>query len=137
MTTVAGHRPVLLDEVLNALAVRSGGRYLDGTFGGGGHSRAILRECAPNGHVLAVDADPDAVARGMELASRPELRGHLIIRHANFRDLATVAHQEGSAPADVIRLSRGLSSFQLDETERGFAFRLDGPLDMRFDTSSG
>ena len=130
----AGHYPVLLQEVVAALAPRSGGRYLDGTFGGGGHSRALLVASAPAGWVLALDADPAAVARGERL--RVEFGERLVVRQANFAELARVASATGFAPLDGVLLDLGLSSFQLAEAERGFSFSGDGPLDMRFGPSA-
>jgi 16S rRNA (cytosine1402-N4)-methyltransferase len=135
--TEAGHRPVLLDEAVAWLAPRPGGRYLDGTFGGGGHSRAILAASAPDGRVLALDADLAAVARGLALATEPGLDGRLRVVHSNFAELGDVAGREGMLPLDGVLLDLGLSSFQLDAAERGFAFRFDGPLDMRFDPTRG
>ena len=136
-TTQHGHQPVLLDEVLAALAPRPGERYLDGTFGGGGHTRAILAASEPDGIVLALDADPDAVARARQLAVTPGVGDRLRPVHANFADVAAVARREGTLPLDGVLLDLGLSSFQLDTGARGFAFRLDGPLDMRFDPTRG
>jgi 16S rRNA (cytosine1402-N4)-methyltransferase len=132
-----GHRPVLLDEAIAWLAPRSGGRYLDGTFGGGGHSRAILAASAPDGRVLALDADPAAVDRGRSLAAEPAAVGRLTVVHANFADLYDVAARQDMLPLDGVLLDLGLSSFQLDAAERGFAFRFAGPLDMRFDPTQG
>jgi 16S rRNA (cytosine1402-N4)-methyltransferase len=132
-----GHRPVLLDEAIAWLAPRHGGRYLDGTFGGGGHSRAILDTSGPDGRVLALDADLEAVTRGRVLASEPVAAGRLTVVHANFADLLAVASREGMLPLDGVLLDLGLSSFQLDAAERGFAFRFEGPLDMRFDPTRG
>jgi 16S rRNA (cytosine1402-N4)-methyltransferase len=133
----AGHRPVLLEQAVAGLLPRPGGRYLDGTFGGGGHTRALLDASAPDGVVLALDADPGAIAHAEALQQKPGLAQRLIPVHANFADLATVAHDKGVAPLDGILLDLGLSSFQLDEPERGFAFRHEGPLDMRFDPKTG
>lgn len=132
-----GHRPVLLEESVSFLAPQSGGRYLDGTFGGGGHTRAILDASAPDGRVLALDADPAAVARGERLSVDPAYAGRLMVAHANFADLATVAGVGGFLPLDGILLDLGLSSFQLDDPGRGFSFRFGGPLDMRFDRTRG
>jgi 16S rRNA (cytosine1402-N4)-methyltransferase len=132
-----GHVPVLLDEVVAALAPRPGGRYLDGTFGGGGHARAILAAGAPDACLLALDADEEAVARGRQLAAEPPNCGRLTVAHANFARLAEVARDLGFAPLDGVLLDLGLSSFQLAAAERGFAFRQVGPLDMRFDRSAG
>jgi 16S rRNA (cytosine1402-N4)-methyltransferase len=135
--TAAGHRPVLRDEAIAALAPRAGGRYIDGTFGGGGHTRELLAACAPDGVVLALDADPAAIARAEALRAELALGARLIPVQRNFADLAEVAHEQGVAPVDGVLLDLGLSSFQLDTPERGFAFRLDGPLDMRFDPTRG
>jgi 16S rRNA (cytosine1402-N4)-methyltransferase len=131
------HRPVLLAETLAALQPRPGGRYLDGTFGGGGHTLAILEASAPDGIVLALDADAEAIERGHRLQAELGLGDRLRLVHANFARLAEVARREGVTPLDGILLDLGLSSFQLATAERGFAFRLEGPLDMRFDQSVG
>lgn len=132
-----GHVPVLLHEVVTALAPRPGGRYLDGTFGGGGHTRAILDASAPDGVVLALDADAAAIERGRALAAEPGIGRRLRLAHANFAELGDVAAREKVLPLDGVLLDLGLSSFQLDQAERGFAFLLEGPLDMRFDRSRG
>ena len=132
-----GHEPVLLAEAVAALAPRPGGRYLDGTFGGGGHTRAILQASAPDGVVLALDADPAAIGRVWALVTAPGVGSRLRPVQANFAELADVAEREGMVPLDGVLLDLGLSSFQLDEAERGFAFRFEGPLDMRFDPQRG
>ncbi|HET8523357.1 MAG TPA: 16S rRNA (cytosine(1402)-N(4))-methyltransferase RsmH, partial [Thermomicrobiales bacterium] len=129
--------PVLAAEAIAALAPQSGGRYLDATFGGGGHTRLLLDASAPDGRVLALDADPEAVARARALASDPAYHGRLQIRHANFEDLDRVVAEAGFAPLDGVLMDLGLSSFQLDTAGRGFAFRYEGPLDMRFDPEHG
>jgi 16S rRNA (cytosine1402-N4)-methyltransferase len=126
----AGHQPVLLREVLGFLSPVSGGRYLDCTFGGGGHSRAIL-ESAPGVEVIALDRDADSAPRAQALAV--EFPGRFSLRVQNFSDL-------GSLPApgfDGILFDFGLSSFQIDDPERGFSFRADGPADMRMDRRTG
>ncbi len=137
--TSTGHRPVLLEQTVAGLLPRPGGRgkYLDATFGGGGHTRALLDASAPDGVVLALDADPDAIRRARALQQEPGLAQRLIPVHANFADLATVARERKQMPLDGILLDLGLSSFQLDQPERGFAFRHEGPLDMRFDPEMG
>lgn len=129
--SISGHAPVLLAEVLEYLQPTRGGRFIDATFGGGGHSRAILDASAPGGTLLALDADPAAIARGGSL--RAEYGRRLSIVHGNFRDIASLARRAGFAQVDGILIDLGLSSFQLDEPARGFAFRFSGPLDMRFD----
>ncbi|MCX2727287.1 16S rRNA (cytosine(1402)-N(4))-methyltransferase RsmH [Thermomicrobium sp. 4228-Ro] len=132
-TTV--HEPVLLAEVLHYLAPCPGGRYVDATFGGGGHARAILEASAPDGRLLAIDADPAAVARAEALAAR--YPGRLVPCHGNFRDLASLARRHGFDPADGILFDLGLSSDQLADPARGFSFQQPGPLDMRFDPTQG
>jgi 16S rRNA (cytosine1402-N4)-methyltransferase len=127
-----GHIPVLLDEVLDALNLKAGGRYLDGTFGGGGYSRAML-EAAPDCTLLALDRDPSAIAGGAALASA--MSGRLVLAQAEFGHLADVAMQHAMAPLDGVVLDIGVSSMQIDEAERGFSFRFDGPLDMRMASS--
>jgi 16S rRNA (cytosine1402-N4)-methyltransferase len=121
------HIPVMLQEVLATLAPRPGETILDGTFGGGGYSAAIL-EAAPC-TVWAMDRDPDAIARGAALAQRFPGRLHLI--EGRFGDMVQHLAARGVTALDGVVLDLGVSSFQLDEAERGFSFRLDGPLDMR------
>lgn len=130
MTLTPGHYPVLLHEAVDALAPRTDGRYLDGTFGGGGHTAALLAASAPAGRVLSLDADPAAIARGEALCA--EAGGRLILQQGNFAELADFAKASDFAPLDGILLDLGLSSFQLADPERGFSFATDGPLDMRF-----
>ena len=122
------HRPVMLDEVLSALAPRSGGSYCDGTFGAGGYTRALL-EADPQGSVLAIDRDPDAVQAGQAMCA--EFAGRLRVVEGRFGDLALLATQQPGAPFDGIVLDIGVSSMQLDDPARGFSFRAEGPLDMR------
>ncbi|AOX19625.1 16S rRNA (cytosine(1402)-N(4))-methyltransferase RsmH [Kozakia baliensis] len=129
-----GHIPVMLAEVLSALAPRDGGRYLDGTFGGGGYARAILRaaDCA----LWAIDRDPDALARGTQLAEafrRPDGASRLHMLGGTFGDMQALT--KDAAPFDGIVLDIGVSSYQIDQAERGFSFRNDGPLDMRMSQS--
>jgi 16S rRNA (cytosine1402-N4)-methyltransferase len=131
-----GHQPVLLNEAMALLAPQPGERYLDGTFGGGGHTRAILA-AAPDSLVLALDADPDAIDRAAALAATLERPDRLRPVRANFAHLTAIAHETGLAPLDGVLLDLGLSSFQLGATERGFSFQADGPLDMRFDPTTG
>jgi 16S rRNA (cytosine1402-N4)-methyltransferase len=129
------HVPVMLAEVLEALAPRAGGRYVDGTLGGGGYSAAILAACGPDGRVLGLDADPAALER-----ARARLAGfgeRVSLAHANFRALGQIAGEQGFAPCDGVVLDLGLSSDQLGWPHRGFSFAVDGPLDMRYDPRSG
>jgi 16S rRNA (cytosine1402-N4)-methyltransferase len=122
----ARHIPVLLPDALECLAVASGGRYIDGTFGAGGYTRAILER---GGTVLALDRDPFAIEAGEPLVA--EAGGRLKLVEGRFSDLDAHAAATGFAPADGVVLDIGVSSMQLDRAERGFSFRLDGPLDMR------
>ncbi|MFN8676913.1 MAG: 16S rRNA (cytosine(1402)-N(4))-methyltransferase RsmH [Thermomicrobiales bacterium] len=133
----AGHMPVLRDEAIAALLPRAGGRYIDGTFGGGGHTRELLAASAPDGVVLALDADPAAIARAEALRADPAFGARLIAVQSNFAELSQIARELDFAPVNGVLLDLGLSSFQLDAPDRGFAFRLDGPLDMRFDPTRG
>ena len=135
--TLAGHQPVLRDEVIAALRPHAGGRYLDATFGGGGHTCALLDAAVPDGMVLALDTDPEAIDRALTLHREPGIADRLVPVRANFATLAAVARDYGFVPLDGILLDLGLSSFQLDQPERGFAFRSAGPLDMRFDPERG
>jgi 16S rRNA (cytosine1402-N4)-methyltransferase len=125
-----GHNPVLLREVIALLAPKAGGRFLDGTFGGGGHTRAIL-EAAEGVEVVAFDRDPAALQRAESLKSEYASRFELV--SADFGRLGELARGE----FDGALFDLGLSSFQLDEPGRGFAFRHDAPADMRMDTRSG
>jgi 16S rRNA (cytosine1402-N4)-methyltransferase len=125
------HVPVLLEESIAALAPRRGGRYVDGTVGGGGHAEAILERSSPDGRLLGLDLDPAALARARIRLSRFGDRVSLI--HSTYVSIETIARWEGFAPVDGILLDLGLSSDQLESSERGFGFRSPGPLDMRFD----
>ena len=127
----ARHVPVLREEVLAALDLRQeshgGGLYLDGTFGAGGYTAAILAH--PGTRVLALDRDPTAIAGGAHLVDK--FGDRLTLVEARFADLEAVAARLGLGPFDGVALDIGVSSMQLDQAERGFSFRRDGPLDMR------
>lgn len=125
----ARHIPVLLEEVLDALAIREGGLYLDGTFGAGGYTQAIL--ATPGTRVLALDRDPDAIAAGQDLVAH--YGGRLMLEHARFSTCADVAARLGLGPFDGATFDVGVSSMQIDQAERGFSFRFEGPLDMRME----
>jgi 16S rRNA (cytosine1402-N4)-methyltransferase len=126
-----GHIPVLYQSVLEYLSVKPGGCYLDGTVGAGGHAAAILEASAPHGRLLAMDRDPAALSFAGRRLSR--FGDRVILLHASYAEMTEQAPRLGFAPLDGILLDLGLSSRQLDDPARGFAFRHDGPLDMRFD----
>jgi len=121
------HIPVMLDEVLDVLQPRNGGLYVDGTFGAGGYTRAILEaaDCA----VLAIDRDPNAVLRGRALETK--FAGRLTLIEGCFGDMQRLVTELGHEKVDGVALDVGVSSMQLDEAARGFSFMKDGPLDMR------
>jgi 16S rRNA (cytosine1402-N4)-methyltransferase len=129
------HRPVLLDEVLEALNIKSDGIYIDGTFGRGGHARAILQQLGPGGLLLAMDKDPEAVAEARKLS---DLDRRFSIERGTFAMLERYINDRGwMGKVDGILLDLGVSSPQFDDPQRGFSFRHDGPLDMRMDPASG
>jgi 16S rRNA (cytosine1402-N4)-methyltransferase len=129
------HQTVLLQEAVDALAVKEAGVYVDGTFGRGGHSKAILKSLDVNACLYVFDKDPEAVAAAKKI-SESDSRVHVI--HASFADLKKVFEGEGLLEkVDGILLDLGLSSPQLDEGERGFSFMRNGPLDMRMNNKAG
>jgi 16S rRNA (cytosine1402-N4)-methyltransferase len=131
MTAERGsHVPVLLDEAMEALGVRQGGLYLDGTFGAGGYSQAIL---ARGGDAIGVDRDPLAVARGQARVAAAKNRLRLV--EGRFGDVQTILASLGAPPLDGAVFDIGVSSMQIDEVARGFSFRHDAPLDMRMSAS--
>ena len=128
------HTPVLLEAALQALAIRPDGRYVDGTFGRGGHSRGILSRLGRNGRLLAMDRDPSALEASGQLAADPRFS----FRQGAFSHMAEVIRQHWpEAGVDGVLLDLGVSSPQLDEPSRGFSFQHDGPLDMRMDPGTG
>ncbi|QLF92742.1 16S rRNA (cytosine(1402)-N(4))-methyltransferase RsmH [Pseudomonas sp. ABC1] len=129
------HITVLLDEAIEALAVRADGRYLDGTFGRGGHSRKLLLRLGPQGSLLGFDKDPQAIATGQALAAED---GRFVVVQRSFAELGEEIAQRGwSGSVSGVLLDLGVSSPQLDDPERGFSFQHDGPLDMRMNPDSG
>ncbi len=131
MNAVAIHIPVLLQEVLNGLEVKPGGRYADCTIGTGGHAREILEKSAPDGRLLGIDLD----ARAIEV-SRRRLRHYerrVTLVHDSYVHLKEIASEQRLLPVDGVLMDLGVSSLQLEEAERGFSFQEEGPLDMRFD----
>jgi 16S rRNA (cytosine1402-N4)-methyltransferase len=129
------HRTVLLEEAVDALAIdgaRANGVYVDGTFGRGGHSRRILERLGAQGRLIAFDKDPQAIATARTVAD-----ARFEIVHDSFATMAEVLAARGIAQVEGILLDLGISSPQVDQAGRGFSFRLDGPLDMRMDTTRG
>jgi 16S rRNA (cytosine1402-N4)-methyltransferase len=127
--TSAPHIPVLLSEVVAGLAPTAGAVFIDGTFGAGGYSQALLE--AADCRVFGIDRDPSAVARGEELAKRYD--GRLTVLAGRFGDMGQLLADRGVAKVDGVALDLGVSSMQIDEAERGFSFQKDGPLDMRME----
>jgi Predicted S-adenosylmethionine-dependent methyltransferase involved in cell envelope biogenesis len=125
------HKPVMLPEVLHALAPKKNEVYLDATFGAGGYSRAILEsaEC----RVYAIDRDPNAVMLADALAR--DFPGRFLLLAGNFGDMLSLLASEGVSKVDGIIMDIGVSSMQIDDASRGFSFRQDGPLDMRMNQS--
>lgn len=133
--TSSTHVPVLLGPVLEGLCIREDGLYVDGTFGRGGHSRAILDRLGENGRLIAIDRDPAAIASAPDrLTSDPRFE---LVRGEIAQLGSIVAARNGDGQVDGILLDLGVSSPQLDEAERGFSFLRDGPLDMRMDPDTG
>ncbi len=125
------HEPVLLKEVMDLLVTDQSGTYLDATLGLGGHSQAILEALSPAGRLIAVDMDPEALAHAKRRLAPHE--GRLRVVRANFRNLSQVFQGQAGATLSGALFDLGVSSLQLDKPSRGFAFRHDGPLDMRLD----
>ena len=124
------HKPVLLKESVEALAVQPGGRYIDCTLGGGGHSLAILQKSYPGGQVLGIDADPEAVRKATE--NLKQYSESVLLVNDNFSNIDKICQQYNFMPVHGILFDLGLSSYQLDDDPRGFSFQRDAALDMRF-----
>ncbi len=127
------HTSVLLAEAVQALVSTPDGVYVDGTFGRGGHARAVLAQLSPRGRLIAFDKDPEAIAAASDLAADPRF----VICHASFADMAAELAALGIAQVDGVLLDLGVSSPQIDNPARGFSFRFDAPLDMRMDNTRG
>lgn len=126
------HVSVLLDTAIDYLAIRPDGTYVDATFGAGGHARAILSQLSSMGRLIAIDADPDAIARAQTITSP-----NFTFVHANFSELRRILNDCGVAQVDGVLFDLGVSSMQLDNAERGFSFRDSAPLDMRMNPYAG
>ena len=130
--TQGSHRTVLLREAVSALDIKTDGIYVDGTFGRGGHSRELLSRLGDRGRLIALDRDPQAVAAAVQMSD-----ARLMVRRARFSAMTAVLRELAVEGVDGVLLDLGVSSPQLDQAERGFSFRQDGPLDMRMDPESG
>jgi 16S rRNA (cytosine1402-N4)-methyltransferase len=128
------HIPVLLQETLSGLQVQPGDTVVDATFGGGGHSQALLETVGPSGRVIGIDRDQSALDRYQETVKIP---GNLQLVHANYSDLQKVVRDLGGEKVDAILADLGFSSDQIETPERGLSFMHEGPLDMRLDQSQG
>jgi len=127
------HVPVMVAEVLSLLQPRSGGTYIDCTIGGGGHSLGLIERILPNGRLVGIDRDEEALRAAFENLKR--YSANLILEKGNFADLEAITEYLGVAEADGVILDLGVSSHQLEAAERGFSFRHDAALDMRMDTA--
>ena len=127
------HTPVLVKQVVDGLIVKNGGAYIDGTLGGGGHTEQILRECTPDGKVLAFDVDLTAIEAAKNRFK--QFTSNLSIIHGSYSKMRDYAHSINFGSADGILLDLGFSSIQLNSSGKGFSFLRDEPLDMRFDTT--
>ena len=130
------HRTVLLHEAVDALITSPNGVYVDGTYGRGGHSRLVLEKLSREGRLIAFDKDPDAIAHATQGATRVS-DPRFAIEHASFAQLGAVLAGRGIGAVAGVLLDLGVSSPQIDNPERGFSFRFDGPLDMRMDRTRG
>ncbi len=133
--TAAVHTPVLLEETVGSLAPHSAGSYLDGTVGLGGHAERILELSSPGGRLIGLDCDAEALAAARVRLARFGARAQLV--QASYTEAEAIAGSAGFTPLSGFLLDLGVSSLQLDRPERGFSFRNEGPLDMRFDPGSG
>ncbi|GAP20296.1 16S rRNA (cytosine(1402)-N(4))-methyltransferase RsmH [Leptolinea tardivitalis] len=129
------HQPVLYQPSIDALQPHDGGRYVDATLGAGGHARGILQYSSPTGQLLGLDRDESALSIARQRLS--EFSGRTFFRHSSYVQMKTEVEKLGWSSVDGILMDLGLSSMQLDTPERGFSFRTDNPLDMRFDPTTG
>ncbi|MCL5110192.1 MAG: 16S rRNA (cytosine(1402)-N(4))-methyltransferase RsmH [Chloroflexi bacterium] len=131
MFSTGDHKPVLLNAVVAYLRPQAGGKYVDGTIGGGGHAAAILEASGPSGRLLGLDVDEEAAQRARDILAPFGQRA--LVVNASYTELAGLAQENGFEPADGVLLDLGLSSYQLNDAARGFSFQREAPLDMRFD----
>ena len=130
------HTPVLADEVVRLLDVKEGGTYIDATIGGGGHAELILAKTGPEGRLLGIDKDEEAIKRAKARLER-RCQQQCFFEHGNFAEVSAISKRYGLVAVDGVLFDLGVSSDQLETPERGFSFLRDGPLDMRMDASCG
>ncbi|WP_022834862.1 16S rRNA (cytosine(1402)-N(4))-methyltransferase RsmH [Salisaeta longa] len=133
----AYHAPVLCDAVVAHLMHDPSGCYVDGTLGGGGHTAALLDALGPDGHVIGIDQDPEALDVARNRLSEARAAGRCTLLRGNFRNLSALLADAGVSSVDGVLLDLGVSSHQIDEAARGFSFQQNGPLDMRMDPTRG
>ncbi|MCK5460080.1 16S rRNA (cytosine(1402)-N(4))-methyltransferase [Candidatus Parcubacteria bacterium] len=129
------HKPVLLNEVLEYLNPRAGQNFIDCTLGGGGHTMAILERIIPNGKILAIDLDKEIINKSKVESQKSKVSDNLILVNDNFANLEKIIAEHNFGSVDGIIVDFGFSSDQIENSERGFSFLRDGPLDMRYDKS--
>ena len=128
------HTPVLLDEIVSSVTTDVSGRYVDATYGGGGHSRALLRGLRPEAQLLAMDRDEEAVAQARSLS---KVDSRVAVECASFSHINEVTRRRGFQPVTGVMMDIGISGYQLEDPDRGFSYMRDGPLDMRMDRKQG
>ena len=133
----AYHAPVLAREVVEGLATSPAGTYVDGTLGGGGHTAALLDRLGPDARVVGIDRDPDALAAATDRLAAAQAAGRFLPLRGNVADIEALLDAAGVGAVDGVLLDLGVSSHQLDEAARGFAFSAEGPLDMRMNPEAG
>lgn len=130
------HKPIMLDECVEFLNIRPDGTYVDGTLGGGGHSSEILKRLGKDGLLIGIDQDENAIQAAVRKLSSIDTQGKFVVEHTNFENIREVLKKHKKDSVDGIILDLGVSSYQLDEGERGFSYRYDAPLDMRMDRNN-
>ena len=133
MSTEFRHKPVLLNECIEGLKIRCDGTYVDGTLGGAGHSSEILKKIGAGGRLIGIDQDADAIAAATQRLEAVETEGTFSVVKSNFVNMKQACEECGVSSVDGILLDLGVSSYQLDNGDRGFSYRFDAPLDMRMD----
>lgn len=129
------HKPVMLDECIEYLNIRANGVYVDATLGGGGHSSEILKRLGPDGLLIGIDQDQDAIRAAGQRLDKVQTQGRYVLCHTNFENIREVIRMRKLKAVDGVLMDLGVSSHQLDEGERGFSYQQDAPLDMRMNES--